>query len=104
MFEEKEVKQLVADAVGKVVTNLVSDIKTEFAQNGVGYKPQSSISFEADQRTVKPKIHMYAGTTEAEIAGMLEVGWKAFMQARNLIEANNFQPAPIVNPLRSNGV
>jgi hypothetical protein len=100
---EDELRQMVRDVASKLIPVLVSEIKSEFSQGGIGFKPSSSISFEADQKSIKPRVHIYASDTEVDISNMMAVAMDTLVKSRTFIEANGFVAAPLTTRANGNG-
>lgn len=55
----------------------------------------TSVAFEADQKSIKPRIVVYPTTTKKEIDDLISLGMQGIDSARDEIEQHGFDPSPL---------
>ena len=92
MTLEDEIKRMVTIAVNEAMDK-AGDSLINRVRNVTN---EASVTFEADQKSVKPRIHVYGSTTREDLTKMIELGMEALIEARDAIAGKDFEPSPLI--------
>lgn len=75
MINDADMKQIVRtiveSAIPKLVPEIVNNVLRVYLENNIGQK--SSVIFDHDQKSIKPRLHVYQGTTAKELEEIIKV-------------------------------
>lgn len=75
MISDADMKQIVRTvvetAIPKIVPEIVNNVLRVYLENNIAQK--SSVVFDHDQKSIKPRLHVYDGTTIQQLQEIIRV-------------------------------